>query len=60
MLILIIKTIAISAGALLLLTLLVTATPLVWVGLIAASLFLGVFPVIWVARLEPVKARHDD
>ena len=49
-------TIAISAGVLLLLALLITATPLVWVGAIAAGLLLGIYPVLWAERLEMVEA----
>jgi hypothetical protein len=46
-------TIAISASVILLLSVL---TPLVWIGVIAAGLFLGIYPVLWAAKLEPVEA----
>ncbi|MGA2504796.1 MAG: hypothetical protein ABSG01_11960 [Anaerolineales bacterium] len=52
-------TIAGSAGVILL-TLLITAAPLVWISAIAAGLFLGIYPVFRAARLEPVKARRDE
>jgi hypothetical protein len=53
-------TIAVSAGAILLLALLVTASPFVWIASIAADLFMSIFPGHWTPKLVPVKARIDD
>jgi uncharacterized protein YqfA (UPF0365 family) len=49
-----------SSASVILLTLLITAAPLVWIGAIAAGLFLGTYPVFRAARLAPVEARHHD
>ncbi len=50
-------TIAKSTGMILLLTLLITASPLVWIASIAADLFFSIFPGLRVSKLVPVKAR---
>jgi hypothetical protein len=60
MIIISLLTIAVSAGVILLLALLVTASPFVWLASIAADLFIGIYPARRALKLVPVKARIDD
>jgi hypothetical protein len=54
------QTIAVSAGAIQLLALLITASPLVWIASIAADLIMSIFPGHRTQKLVPVKVRIND
>jgi hypothetical protein len=53
-------TIATSTGVILLLALLVKASPLVWIASLATDLFFGIFPALRALKLVPVEASSGE